>query len=469
MEQLAAYRAQQRARWEDKAKAAGVDVQSLPVPQHPTSTSLTGSCPPASAQHVVQAVSSSPHVKPAVSAAAHDAPAKHATSVANALSSKRKLASMLPSSEPSPAKGKRKIAMAPANTVASASSEGSATGGVSMNVDKEPVPVIAERIFERLLREKTQALASKKRQPQTIADLMLDAPARQAPGLSEGDIAQAKMMALRGAYDESQRGEPLQHGFQVVSWNIDGLDETGTQDFLARTAAVASEILAARPAVVFLQEVIDPGIKMLRLALDGRYTFVVPDPKIYPYYVVILVSVTQLVRVKRSQTLNFRGSQMGRQLLVVEAELHGGKTAAFLTSHLESTKDQGTERKAQFLQACEVLNGRKEDLVVFAGDLNLRDVEVKAVLPKFPHIRDVWEHLGSNKTHQYTWDCKTNNNCGLTGPRCRFDRMYFKSTAMAPSAFGLLGTQRLPHGRFPSDHYALRSRWPVAVVPPIEL
>jgi uncharacterized protein (DUF433 family) len=47
---------------------------------------------------------------------------------------------------------------------------------------------------------------------------------------------------------------------------------------------------------------------------------------------------------------------------------------SLMTSHLESTKDYGNERKQQLQQCLKYMQKREDDrTVVFGGDLNLRD------------------------------------------------------------------------------------------------
>lgn len=49
-----------------------------------------------------------------------------------------------------------------------------------------------------------------------------------------------------------------------------------------------------------------------------------------------------------------------------------------MTSHLESTKNYGEARKQQLKQCFEYIKNREADrTVVFGGDLNIRDKEVR--------------------------------------------------------------------------------------------
>jgi len=329
----------------------------------------------------------------------------------------------------------------------------------------EPVEDLVEREFQRLVHERAVALASVPYVPQTIMDLLEDAPEHTPEEPSEADIAEARMKALRYAYEQRQPTSVYHNSFHILSWNIDGLDVQGHEDFLSRLAGVVKQILDTQPAVVYLQEVVDPMLDLLRLALERRYEIITPDPKLSQYYVAVLVSRTRVQCLKETRTVSFRNSKMGRQVLIAQAELHGGKTGMFLTSHLESSKEGAQERKSQLRMCLQIVNAATADLIAFAGDLNLRDREAKQVLQKFEGIEDAWEYLGSDQSQRYTWDTSVNTNCGINGPRARFDRLYFKAEGIAPVGMKLVGTARLPSGRFASDHWALATMWPILTAP----
>jgi len=68
---------------------------------------------------------------------------------------------------------------------------------------------------------------------------------------------------------------------------------------------------------------------------------------------------------------------MGRNLLVTKAFI-GRAKLALLNTHLESTKEHGAQREAQLKICFEIMkNFSPEYNVIFGGDLNLRDKEVK--------------------------------------------------------------------------------------------
>ena len=246
--------------------------------------------------------------------------------------------------------------------------------------------------------------------------------------------------------------------FRLLTWNIDGLDG---RDLEERTIAVCQTILLKQPDVVYLQEVIKPTLAILQQKLRSKYHFFVPTNPPEHYFVAILVKQdSQLVPGSLSST-TFPGSCMGRQLLELPLSFHGLELH-LMTSHLESMKDYSGERKAQLRTAFGAMVDKLSagKTCIFGGDLNVREAEVKSV--KVPGgVVDVWEACGSDRTKQFTWDLKNNDNLNWpysSRPQARYDRVYFASSdsKLRPSRFELVGQDRLHDcGRFPSDHWGL--------------
>jgi len=102
---------------------------------------------------------------------------------------------------------------------------------------------------------------------------------------------------------------------------------------------------------------------------------------------------------------------------------------------------------------------------VFCGDANLRDIEINEIggLPK--GVVDCWEAMGSDPNTQYTWDMLNNKNLQMDSkPRCRFDRVFFKTSSSSNSnnvgwkvvSFSLVGTERIHEiALHPSDHFGI--------------
>ncbi|CAM9355971.1 unnamed protein product, partial [Hapterophycus canaliculatus] len=196
-----------------------------------------------------------------------------------------------------------------------------------------------------------------------------------------------------------------------------------------------------------------------RLGAGGRYR---AHPMSVPvgsrYFTIVFVKVGT-VTVHNSGREDFPDSRMGRDLLTVRA-VFNGKPILIATSHLESEKQSSNERKAQFNQVLRQLLAFRGGPAIFAGDTNLREVEVKQE-KLAREAGDVWQLCGADPERRFTWDMVRNDNHVFGGgfqPRARYDRMFVNPEAkdMARS-FTLLGTERMapPHSCFPSDHFGL--------------
>ncbi|CAM9735706.1 unnamed protein product [Choristocarpus tenellus] len=101
---------------------------------------------------------------------------------------------------------------------------------------------------------------------------------------------------------------------------------------------------------------------------------------------------------------------------------------------------------------------KKDALVVFAGDTNLREAEIKSeALAK--EVGDMWKLCGSDPEVRFTWDLLKNDNkdFGSFKPRARYDRVFTSPTASEGAlSFDLLGRERMaPESCFPSDHFGV--------------
>jgi len=243
----------------------------------------------------------------------------------------------------------------------------------------------------------------------------------------------------------------------MVSWNIDGLD---AHNLKKRTKAVCMILEQEGADVVFLQEVIPETFSYIEGKLGG-YECIAGKPG-QDYFVATLLRKGR-VYLDKHKVVDFPTTRMGRHLLAVQAHC-GSVRLDLLNSHLESTKEHSDERCRQLEQCLGLVSRRPpEAVVLFGGDLNLRDKELQGVGGLPQGVRDVWEATGSRKEVKYTWDLQRNSNLEWPGqwkPQCRFDRVYIRDSTPASGKaanFGLVGLQKITGTQsFPSDHWGLR-------------
>ena len=78
----------------------------------------------------------------------------------------------------------------------------------------------------------------------------------------------------------------------------------------------------------------------------------------------------------------FSNSQMGRGLLFSGVTTKCGQEILFMTSHLESMKEYGQARIEQLHNCFDFMNKTNAKNVIFGGDLNARDAEIKSLSPQ---------------------------------------------------------------------------------------
>lgn len=332
----------------------------------------------------------------------------------------------------------------------------------------------------------------------SIASLLADAPPSPPKRLRRLDPGAVSIP--KAATEEIRRllSEPSATTSApcIITWNIDGLDEVGgAEASMLRTLAVARDVARLRPVAVLLQEVVPLALQLLSAeqVLGSAYDVVVPDDPPMPYYVAILLDKRRAKRRGDAITLPFPTTRMGRQLLTVIVSVDGHTAPLLLaTAHLESTKDNGLERKRQLAKCLRYCRNAVDrtgvGTAIFGGDLNVRDEEVKSVLkelgPSAQDVADVWNYCGSPQDQRWTWDTVANDNVAASfSCRCRFDRLFFISPGAAsrstlststtstsgatladsgwrPTSFSLIGKERVASlGRFPSDHWGLVTSW----------
>ena len=253
-------------------------------------------------------------------------------------------------------------------------------------------------------------------------------------------------------------------GFSLLTWNVDGLDDSNVAE---RARAVCAYIYESQPDIVFLQEVVAENVSIFKRC--PGYSLNVPREGKCPYFCGLMLRQDS-VKCLSFDATDFPSSSMFRHFIKAVVQLQpSGVSVTLFTSHLESTAQFAMERKRQLKLVFDQMQQISSECVVFGGDLNVRDAEIKVVgLP--PNIRDAWEAAGSPRDHRYSWDRSRNDNIGgRFQPRVkmRFDRVYF-SKEMRLESFRFVGQERLPScGRFPSDHFGLTCRL-IATAPPGE-
>ncbi|CAC5390059.1 TDP2 [Mytilus coruscus] len=252
--------------------------------------------------------------------------------------------------------------------------------------------------------------------------------------------------------------ESSPQGITLLSWNIEGLSGDSIEE---RTSAVISIINKGKPDVVFLQEVIVVTLEMLsRKCLD--YTFI--ESGVEGYFTAIMVK-QNVVQVTDSKIIPFTSSKQGRTLQRVECTIKG-LPCLLMTSHLESMKTNSDERKHQMKRALHhVVNASRDRTVIFGGDFNIKDREIREIKGLPNGVLDIWIETGRNKETQFTWDTSINTNLKWAEnqdfkPKIRFDRIYMRhpktEPVISPVSFQLIGKEKIPTcGLFPSDHWGI--------------
>ncbi|MBN3295344.1 TYDP2 phosphodiesterase, partial [Amia calva] len=210
------------------------------------------------------------------------------------------------------------------------------------------------------------------------------------------------------------------------------------------------------PDVVFLQELIPPYLHFLKKHFK-QYTIIEGNTK--GYFTGIMLKTSRVTLLK-SEIVKYPTTEMGRNLLMAQVQFCGIELC-LMTSHLESCKGNSQERVNQLRRVFKRLKEAPDSVtVIFGGDTNLRDWEVGKLGGLPTGVCDVWEYLGKLEVCRYTWDNKINDNKDTSYcARLRFDRIFLRpakeGAQIAPQHMDLIGLERLPCGRFTSDHWGL--------------
>ncbi|XP_036416475.1 tyrosyl-DNA phosphodiesterase 2 [Colossoma macropomum] len=239
----------------------------------------------------------------------------------------------------------------------------------------------------------------------------------------------------------------------VLTWNIDGLD---CEDLKERIPSLLEYLGKYHADVVLLQELIPPYLKLLQDVMKD-YEFLEGSDS--GYFTAILLRRSR-VELLESNIVKYPTTEMTRNLLMATAKFSGHQLC-FMTSHMESLKVSSQERLNQLRRVWKRMKEAADgQTVIFGGDTNLRDWEVKKLGGLPDGILDVWEMLGEPEDCRYTWDTVTNNNKEIPFPaRLRFDRVYLRTARegpqLHPDSMTLVGLEKLKCGRFTSDHWGI--------------
>ncbi|KAL4617095.1 hypothetical protein GN956_G21837 [Arapaima gigas] len=254
-------------------------------------------------------------------------------------------------------------------------------------------------------------------------------------------------------------GEPFPCGTEnqdrltVLTWNLDGLD---FEELKRRVGGLFSNIKKYRPDIILLQELINPYLKILKKHFVN-YDFLRGSELFYFTGIMLRRSRVQLLQ---SNIVKYPTTEMGRNLLMANVSFFGHEVCV-MTSHLESCKANSQERLNQLRRVWKRMREAPDNVtVIFGGDTNLRDWEVKKLGGVPGGISDVWEDLGKPEDCRYTWDTELNDNKEIPHDiRLRFDRVFLRAAKdgaqVVPESMTLVGLERLKCGYFTSDHWGI--------------
>ncbi|XP_043115990.1 tyrosyl-DNA phosphodiesterase 2-like [Puntigrus tetrazona] len=251
---------------------------------------------------------------------------------------------------------------------------------------------------------------------------------------------------------ETQSSSSSGH-LNVLSWNIDCLD---TDNISYRVKGLLSQFGKYRADVVLLQELIPGCLTMLEKIMKD-YQFIQGSED--GYFTAILLRKDR-VQFLESNIVKYPTTEMGRNLQIANVSFLG-HPLCIMTSHLESCKPNSQERLNQLRRVWKWIKEAPQDhTVIFGGDTNLRDWEVKKLGGLPDGISDVWEMLGEPEESRYTWDTSINDNKEIPNSiRLRFDRLFLRAAAVGdkirPETMTLIGLEKLKCDYFISDHWGI--------------
>ena len=122
--------------------------------------------------------------------------------------------------------------------------------------------------------------------------------------------------------------EDVEIVLRFMSWNVDCLSEKLLK---SRMVAIFNKIKQLKPDVVFLQEIIDPVLMSIYDVFLDDFLVYKPETS-FGYFVIMLVRKATFSNVT-FETINFKKTEMGRNLVRCKAE-YFGMPLTFFTTHL---------------------------------------------------------------------------------------------------------------------------------------
>ncbi|CAF1472460.1 unnamed protein product [Rotaria sp. Silwood1] len=282
---------------------------------------------------------------------------------------------------------------------------------------------------------------------------------------SESKLKRMKSKEFTTITESKDEQTKVKTRFKILSWNIDGLDEQ-ENTIEIRTRGVIDVIKREEPDVIFLQEVIPIAFDLIRNLLSEYDSYA---GNTQGYFVVILTR-RELFKVQNIEIIKYPGTNMERNLLIAHTIYKNSIEIDLMTSHHESgTEEIASNERIEQLKLCfkYMLNSPSHRIVLFGGDLNIREKELQKAGDIPSGIVDLWIETGKRKECAYTWDMNRNTNVYYPSnnyrPRARFDRLYYRSSKQnimqfKPVYFELEGLEKLPSiKRFCSDHWAIQA------------
>jgi endonuclease/exonuclease/phosphatase family metal-dependent hydrolase len=252
---------------------------------------------------------------------------------------------------------------------------------------------------------------------------------------------------------------------KLLTWNLDGLSEIPLSQ---RLEDICSLLLSVDPDVILFQEIIPAIVRILdqNMMRFGYYCIDLESISTsFPYFCRNYLKITLRSSFIESDFMKFPQSRMYRGMNMFQLQFEQ-KKILIINTHLESCKESTEERKNQLHQCFNLLLNHSSGPAILAGDLNLRDSEVKSK-KEFPELKkqlirnnyqiiDCWEHVGSPPHSRFTWFMNSQPQI-----RARFDRVYYKPNHDAETevirSFSLLGEELIESGAtdgscYISDH-----------------